>query len=142
MNNSSEFGGISPMNVHFNRSMKIGGAVAILLFTILLSACRGGGNPPAAVINVAGPDGADLYQQTCAACHGADSKGRPNLGKDLTASEFVNSQSDQALLAFIKQGRMPNDGGNTTGVPMPPKGGNPALTDEQILEIIAYIRTQ
>jgi disulfide bond formation protein DsbB len=36
---------------------------------------------------------------------------------------------------------MPNEPENTTGVPMPPKGGNPALTDEQILEIIAFIHT-
>ena len=30
---------------------------------------------------------------------------------------------------------------NTSGVEMPPKGGNPGLTDEQLTDIIAYIRT-
>ena len=113
----------------------------ILLLALLLSACSGGGNPPAGNV-VEGSVGANLYQQTCTNCHGPDGKGLPNLGKDLTTSEFVQSQSDQAVLAFVKQGRLPNDPGNTTGVPMPPKGGNPALTDEQILEIIAFIRTQ
>ena len=49
--------------------------------------------------------------------------------------------SDQELLDFIKTGRPISHPDNTTGVDMPPKGGNPALTDEQLTDIIAYIRT-
>ena len=49
--------------------------------------------------------------------------------------------SDEQLLAFIKTGRPTSDPANTTGVDMPPKGGNPALTDAQIVDIIAFIRT-
>jgi mono/diheme cytochrome c family protein len=130
------------MNESFRRLSRICGVSGILVLTLLLSACSGESSLPAAASIVEGPDGADLYQQTCANCHGPDGKGLPNLGKDLTTSEFVQSQSNQAVLAFVKQGRLPNDPGNTTGVPMPPKGGNPALTDEQILEIITFIRTQ
>lgn len=85
--------------------------------------------------------GESLYVQNCSACHGEDAKGLPNLGKDLTTSDFVHSNSDQELLAFVKQGRPVSDPENTTGIDMPPKGGNPALTDEQILDIIAYVRT-
>ena len=85
--------------------------------------------------------GKQLYLQTCSACHGPDAKGLPNLGKDLTASQFVKSKTDQELLEFVKVGRPAGDPLNTTGVAMPPKGGNPALTDEDILNIIAYIRT-
>jgi len=129
------------MNIQCKRYIKASDASMILLLAMLLSACSGGGNPPAGNV-VEGSVGANLYQQTCANCHGPDGKGLPNLGKDLTTSEFVQSQSDQAVLAFVKQGRLSNDPGTTTGVPMPPKGGNPALTDEQILEIIAFIRTQ
>jgi len=129
------------MNTQSKRPTTAGFAATILLLAMLLSACSGGGNPPAASA-AEGLDGADPYQQTCANCHGPDGKGLPNLGKDLTTSEFVHSQSDQAVLAFVKQGRLPNVPGNTTGVPMPPKGGNPALTDEQNLEIIAFIRTR
>jgi disulfide bond formation protein DsbB len=129
------------MKTQSKRPMTAGFAATILLLAILLSACSGRVNPPAGNI-VEESVGADLYQQTCANCHGPDGKGLPNLGKDLTTSEFVQSQSDQAVLTFVKQGRLPNDPGNTTGMPMPPKGGNPALTDEQILEIIAFIRTQ
>lgn len=77
----------------------------------------------------------------CAACHGADARGLPNLGKDLVESEFLHSLTDEELMNFVKTGRPMWDPLNTTGVDMPPKGGNPALKDEEILAIIAYIRS-
>jgi disulfide bond formation protein DsbB len=85
--------------------------------------------------------GKQWYEQTCSSCHGPDAKGLPNLGKALTTSEFVKSQTDEGLLEFVKKGRPASDPANTTGVDMPPKGGNPALTDDQIRAIIAYIRS-
>ncbi len=85
--------------------------------------------------------GKELFLGTCAACHGPDAKGVPGLGKDLTASAFVRQQTDAQLLAFIKKGRPATDPANTTGVDMPPKGGNPALTDQDLADIIAFIRT-
>jgi disulfide bond formation protein DsbB len=30
---------------------------------------------------------------------------------------------------------------NTTGIAMPPKGGNPLVTDEQLQIIVAYLRS-
>jgi len=77
----------------------------------------------------------------CAACHGPDGKGVPNLGKNLVDSEFVDSLSDDELVDFIKVGRPIWDPLNTTGIDMPPKGGNPALSDDEILAIVAYIRS-
>jgi disulfide bond formation protein DsbB len=77
----------------------------------------------------------------CSACHGPDARGLPNLGKDLVASEFVAGLTDEALLEFIKTGRPLWDPLNTTGIDMPPKGGNPALKDEEIFAIIAYLRS-
>ena len=56
-------------------------------------------------------------------------------------SEFISSTSDEDLLTFIKMGRPLWDSANTTGIDMPPKGGNPALNDEDILSIIVYLRT-
>lgn len=85
--------------------------------------------------------GKTSYGSTCAACHGANAEGVKGLGKDLTTSEFVVSQSDEELIAFIKRGRDMGDPLNTTGIAMPPKGGNPALTDAQIVDIIAYLRS-
>ena len=85
-------------------------------------------------------EGAALYAMTCPACHGPDAKGIPGLGKDMTTSEFIQSRSDEELVAFIKQGRAVDDPLNTTGVPMPPKGANAALNDAEILAIVEFIR--
>jgi disulfide bond formation protein DsbB len=78
---------------------------------------------------------------SCMACHGKDARGIKNMGKDLVNSEFVAKLSDEQLVEFIKKGRGPTDPDNTTGVAMPPKGGNPALKDEQIRDIVAYLRS-
>ena len=78
---------------------------------------------------------------TCAGCHGPEGKGLPGLGKDMTTSAFIKGQTDEQLMAFVKTGRPASDPLNTTGVDMPPKGGNPAITDQQIMDVIAYIRT-
>jgi disulfide bond formation protein DsbB len=85
--------------------------------------------------------GEPLFQSTCSACHGTDAKGMPNLGKDMTISEFIAGSSDAELLAFVKVGRSVSDPDNTTNVDMPPKGGNPVLSDQDLADIIAFIRT-
>jgi len=85
--------------------------------------------------------GQTLFSQTCSACHGPAGEGIQGLGKDLTTSEFVTGQTDTDLTAFIKVGRGPTDPLNTTGIAMPPKGGNPALNDEDLQNIVAYLRT-
>ncbi len=86
-----------------------------------------------------GPSGLDLYKSSCAACHGPDAKGIPNLGKDLVNSEFCKSQTDDQLVDFVKKGRAADDPANTTKVAMPPKGGNPALKDEDLRAIVTYL---
>jgi cytochrome c5 len=85
--------------------------------------------------------GQTVYASLCSACHGADAGGMPNLGKPLNNSEFARGLSDQDLLSFVKTGRPIWDTANTTGIDMPPRGGNPALTDDDILNVIAYLRT-
>jgi len=85
--------------------------------------------------------GRTLFGQTCFACHGPDAKGLPNLGKDLTTSAFVAEHSDEELLAYVNEGRPADDPANTTGIAMPPKGGFAFLTDEDILKIIAFVRS-
>jgi len=117
----------------------------VVVSAIILSACGGGASEPAAT--EAGPVGDPVagktaYESTCIACHGADLKGMTGLGKDLTTSEFVKSKSDADLVAFVKVGRPASDPANTQGVDMPPKGGNPALTDDDLLNIVAYLRSK
>ena len=71
------------------------------------------------VAPVAALDGQALYSMTCPACHGPNAQGVPGLGKDMTTSEFIRSQSDEELVAFIKVGRTIDDPLNTTGAPKP-----------------------
>lgn len=85
--------------------------------------------------------GKTLFSQTCSVCHGPDGKGVPNLGKDLVDSKFIAQQTDDQLLEYVQKGRAANDPLNTTGIAMPARAGNPSLTDDQIRDIIAYIRT-
>lgn len=80
------------------------------------------------------------YLGVCSACHGTDAHGITGLGKTLVSSEFINSQTDDSLVQFIIAGRPIWDAANTTGVEMPARGGNPGLSDEDIHNIVAYIR--
>ncbi|MFO7679216.1 MAG: cytochrome c [Chloroflexota bacterium] len=126
--------------------------IFVLFSSVLLLAGCGGGNDSAAAAPaadaarpaVASGDaeaGKVLFQQSCASCHGPEALGISGLGKDMTTSTFIQELSDEELLAFVKNGRSTSDPLNTTGVDMPPKGGNPALTDAQLLDIIAFIHS-
>ena len=119
-------------------------SLMILAAGLVLAACAPAA--PAATPTPAGPvgdpaQGAIAFAGTCSSCHGPDAKGLPSLGKDLTTSEFAIGLSDAELIEFIKTGRPTGDPLNTTGVDMPPKGGNPALSDQDLADIVAYLRT-
>tara|TARA_B100001964_G_C14238732_1_gene603845 strand:- start:545 stop:997 length:453 start_codon:yes stop_codon:yes gene_type:complete len=86
-------------------------------------------------------DGEVDFMGYCSSCHGMDAKGLDGLGKDLIGGTFIKDQDNAELLQFIKKGRSSGDKENTTGIDMPPKGGNPALTDENILSIIVYLKS-
>ena len=116
-----------------------------ILFALLLIAgasyfltgCGGADRPSAAVAS----QGRDQYLATCALCHGDEGEGKDRLGKALQDNSFVESLSDGELVEFLKQGRPAWDPANERGIDMPPKGGNPALTDEDLMKISAYLRT-
>lgn len=141
--------------------LKLTAMTAVIGIAIAAAACGGGESAPAAttapkattapatataVPKPTSPP-AELIAKgkekfvTCSACHGADAKGVTGLGKTLIASDFVNGKSDADLVTFIKTGRPTTDPANTTGVDMPPKGGNPALTDDDLKAIVSYIRS-
>ncbi len=130
--------------------------IALLVVAVMLAAC-GGGEPeptatpaPAAAAPVqevaAGPvgdaaNGGKIFATACVACHGPEGKGVTGLGKDLTTSEWVGEQTDAQLVEFIKVGRDATHPLNTTGVAMPPKGGNPAMSEQEIADIVAFVRS-
>jgi disulfide bond formation protein DsbB len=135
--------------------MKIKLFAAFLLIALLVAACgggeagsgAGGGQVSAAAQKYAGlvgdaAKGKAHYESTCIACHGPEGVGVQGLGKGLATSEWVKSQSDADLILFLaEQGRPAGDPLNTTGVDMPVKGGNPALKNQDLADIVAYLRT-
>lgn len=87
-------------------------------------------------------EGAQLYQESCAACHGPDAQGIAGLGNSLVDSQQVQSGDTAATLALIRTGISVDDPNNQTGLAMPASGGRPDLTDEQLLAIIDHLRSQ
>lgn len=126
----------------------------LIVFAILalaLAACGGGSSddgdtdttptttPSAESGDIAA--GSVVYSSTCVACHGANAEGIEGLGKELAPSQFVVDHTEAELAAFIKVGRPAGDPDNTQGVDMPPKGGNPALDDKDLLDVAAYLKS-
>lgn len=84
--------------------------------------------------------GREEFIMNCTSCHGEHGEAKPGLGRDIMHSKFVAERTDDELIGYIKVGRRSNDPLNTTGVDMPPKGGNPALNEAQMRLIVVYIR--
>jgi len=85
-------------------------------------------------------EGERLYQEVCASCHGMDGRGLPGLGNSLVDSPFVRERSEEELVAMVRAGRPADAPDNRSGVAMPPSGGRPDLTDEQLGAIVRVIR--
>lgn len=84
--------------------------------------------------------GKALFGATCLTCHGPAGLGVQGLGKNMVTSKFIRGLTDKELVSFIRRGRPIKDPANTTGVEMPPKGNNPTLTDDQLMDIVQFIR--
>lgn len=115
--------------------------VAAALVLVVLTGC--GGDDTVAVTTSDGPPsrGAQLATESCSSCHGQSFEGVDKLGPALRDNGFVRDHSDAELVAFIKEGRPREADDNRTGVAMPPYGGNTRLTDEDLVEIVAFLRT-
>jgi len=84
-------------------------------------------------VALAQDSGAATYKSKCAMCHGADGLGATPAGKAMKAIPFNSPDlvkaSDADLIAATKNGKGK----------MPAYAGK--LTDPQITEVVAYIRT-
>ncbi len=119
-------------------------AVLALTFAACGGGDTGGGEPGGTEAPASTGDavvGEQIFSETCASCHGPDARGLEGLGPDLHGNQFVAGMSDDELVEFLKVGRSADDPANTTGVAMPPKGGNPSLSDADLLDVVAYLRT-
>ena len=68
------------------------------------------------------------YKAKCAACHGADGKGKAAMKTHDWTSADVQKMSDPELAAVITNGK----------TPMPPFK---SLTADQVKDLVAYVRT-
>jgi mono/diheme cytochrome c family protein len=87
------------------------------------------------------PDkGASLYAANCTSCHGVSLEGGigPALNPIDTSINGKNSLDPNFLISIITNGRQPQPG-DPKQVPMPAKGGNSALTEQNIKDLAAYI---
>ncbi len=85
--------------------------------------------------NAADP-GKAVYDASCATCHGANGKGALPGVPDLTKKDGVLSQPEEVLLKRTMEGFQ------SPGSPlaMPPRGGNPSLTEAQAREALKYMK--
>ena len=102
----------------------------------LLLACGGSGSTSGAAAA-----GEKLYNSNCALCHGQGGVGKPALGKDLRDNEFLAGMTDDEVVQFLEEGRRADHPLNEKGVDMPPKGGNPGLTEQDLRAIVDYLRS-
>lgn len=79
----------------------------------------------------AAEDGKALYAANCFACHGTGAAGAPILGDAAAWAPRIKTGA-QALFTSATKGK---------GV-MPPRGGNPKLTDPEIKAIVGYMVAQ
>ncbi|MFI5281902.1 MAG: c-type cytochrome [Candidatus Dormibacterales bacterium] len=88
-------------------------------------------------------NGATLFGQNCATCHGANLEG--GIGASLNPIDKLPGVPDSLdptfLLDVITNGRTPQPG-DPKQVAMPAKGGNSALTDQDVKDLAAYIIVQ
>ncbi|HKG06606.1 MAG TPA: c-type cytochrome [Pedobacter sp.] len=86
-------------------------------------------------------DGALIFKQLCATCHGADGKGINNGGKDMPAPPLAGAKdvngNPEKLIKILLHGLSGPVEGKAYADIMPPLGGN---DDEYIASVLSYIR--
>ena len=82
--------------------------------------------------------GKAVYSQTCIACHGANGKGTIPGVTDFTAKDGPLSKPTAVLVKNISEGfQSPG-----SFMAMPPKGGNPTLTETDVRAVLSYLRAE
>ena len=87
--------------------------------------------------------GAALYRVNCVSCHGASLTGGigPALNPIEKLPNVANPLDPAFLIGILTNGRTPQ-AGDPRQIAMPPKGGNAALTDQDVKDLAAYIIQQ
>lgn len=107
------------------KNLKWLGLVGLVVLLVVAPALWASGNVEA---------GKAVFDKKCASCHAKDGAGNPGIAKALKVelrhlgSKEVQDQKDEVLKKFITEG---------TEKKKPVKG----LSDEEIANVIAYVRT-
>ncbi len=87
---------------------------------------------PAADAAADGGKGAELFKKTCAMCHQTGVAGAPKLGDKADWGPRIAQGKDTLYKHAI-------EGFNGAKGAMPPKGGNPALSDDDMKTIVDFM---
>ncbi|HET9122790.1 MAG TPA: c-type cytochrome [Acidiferrobacteraceae bacterium] len=79
--------------------------------------------------------GQKVFEGTCSACHGAGIAGAPRLGDKQAWAHHI-AKGNKVLLAHAENGFT-----GKTGT-MPARGGNPALSNQDVADAIAYMKSK
>jgi mono/diheme cytochrome c family protein len=83
-----------------------------------------------------GADGAAIFENNCASCHGLDGKARTPAGRKIGAKDLsVNKLDDAALAAQVRNGVK-----NAQGVDVMPSFKE-RLTPEEVSAVVAHVKT-
>ena len=102
----------------------------------LLAACGGSDADATPVITFEGTDGASLFAQACAGCHGADLTGTDKGPPFLHAFYVPGHHGDAAFFLATQRGVRSH---HWNFGDMPPVEG---ITQEQVTAIVAFVREQ
>ena len=136
------------MRLHkgFTLSTLMAGAVpALLALTAFSTMAASSPSPSGSAAPLPGDPtkGAALYGANCGSCHGGSLTGGigPALNPIEKLPNVANPLDPTFLIGIITNGRTPQ-AGDPRQVPMPAKGGNAALTEQDIKDLAAYIIQQ
>ena len=102
-------------------------------FLLTIAALRTAAQESAGKANIA--KGQEVYSNTCAACHTTGVGGAPKIGDKADWAPRLK-QGDDVLFEHAKNGFTGKKG------VMPPKGGNPNVSDADIKNAIAYMKSK
>jgi mono/diheme cytochrome c family protein len=121
-----------------NKAHSVIASLSVILI-LGLAACRNSAPDEGASPSTAVGDpiaGERIFVSACTTCHGPRGEGVRGLSNDMTQSEFIASKTDPELVEFIKIGGAPGE-----PLVMLPKGGSPALSDGNLIDVVAYMRS-
>ncbi len=118
----------------FSSLQKAGVGVALVTIVVMAYSAHAGDGVAADI-----KKGAEIYAGTCIACHGENGKGGDIPGvPDFTSPKGPLGKSDAVLFDHILNGfQSPG-----SDFEMPELGGNEDMTEQDIINVMAYLRAK